>query len=60
MILRVKTHKTCRIGVKTRKLVKSVKPGQTRIKPGQLVENITNVTFSGVHQNVTECTNAEN
>jgi hypothetical protein len=51
MILRVKTHKTCKIEVKTRKPVKSVKPGQTRIKMGQLEKNIKNVTFSRVNQN---------
>jgi len=46
MILRVKTHKTCKIGVKTQKPVKSVKPGQTRLKTGKLVKIVKNVTFS--------------
>jgi len=51
MILRVKTHKTCKIRIKTQKLVKSIKLGQTRIKTGQLVKNIKNVTFLEVNQN---------
>jgi hypothetical protein len=40
MILRVKRRKTCKIGFKTRKSVKSVKPDQTRIKSGQPVKNV--------------------
>ena len=49
MILRVKTHKMCKIGVKTQKPVKSVKPGQTRLKTGKLVKIVKNVTFSWFH-----------
>jgi len=39
-ILRVKRHKTCKIGFKNRKPVKSVKPSQTCIKSSQLIKNI--------------------
>jgi hypothetical protein len=48
-ILRVKKHKTCKIGFKTRKPVKSVKPGQTRIKSGQPVKNVKSVSISRFH-----------
>jgi hypothetical protein len=48
MILRVKTHKTCRNGGKTRKSLKSHKTVTTR-------KNVKNVTFSRLNQNVTEC-----
>jgi hypothetical protein len=48
-ILRVKKHKTCKIGFKTRKSVKSVKPGQTRIKSGQPVKNVKSVSISRFH-----------
>ena len=40
MILGVKTYKTCKIGFKTRKPVKSAKLDQTRIKSVQLVKDI--------------------
>jgi hypothetical protein len=48
MILRVKTHKTCRNGGKTRKSLKSYKTVTTR-------KNVKNVSFSRLNQNVTEC-----
>ena len=40
LILRVKRHKTCKIGFKTWKPVKSVKPGQTCIKSSQLIKKV--------------------
>jgi hypothetical protein len=49
----------CKIGVKTRKPVKSVKPGQTRLKTGQLGKNVKNVTFSRVKQNFQQKQNFE-
>jgi hypothetical protein len=42
-------YKTCKIGFKTRKPVKSVKPGQTRIKSGQTVKNVKGVSISRFH-----------
>jgi len=46
MMLQVKRRKTCKIKFKTRKPVKSVKPGQTRIKSDQLVKNIKTCPIS--------------
>jgi hypothetical protein len=53
MILRVKTHKTCRNGSKTRKSSKSHKTGSNSQKTGQLAKKVKNITFSRVNQNVT-------
>jgi len=54
-ILRVKMHKTCKIGFKTRKPVKSVKPGQTRIKSGQPVKNVKTGPISRFHVKCKTC-----
>jgi hypothetical protein len=49
MILRVKTYKTCKIGFKTRKPVKSVKPDQTCVKLVQFVKNVKPGPISRFH-----------
>ena len=49
MILRVKTYKTCKIGFKTRKPVKSVKSDQTCVKSVQLVKNVKPGLISRFH-----------
>jgi hypothetical protein len=48
-------HKTCKIRFKTRKPVKSIKPGQTRIKSGQPVKNIKTGLISRFHMKFKTC-----
>jgi len=49
----------CKIGFKTRKPVKSVKPGQTRIKSGQPVKNVKLGPISRFHVKFKTCVCAD-